>query len=59
MLRTIQIHVTITKGGGSGRFDATQTCAALPNVNEMTWYAAKGDPRLGWRQIVGYYGSFI
>lgn len=33
------------EGGGSGRFDATQTCAALPNVNEMTWYAAKGDPR--------------
>ena len=33
------------KGGGSGRFDATQSCAGLPNVNEMTWYAAKGDPR--------------
>ena len=33
------------EGGGSGRFDATQTCASLPNVNEMTWYAAKGDPR--------------
>ena len=32
-------------GGGSGRFDATQSCAGLPNVNEMTWYAAKGDPR--------------
>ena len=31
--------------GGSGRFDATQSCASLPNVNEMTWYAAKGDPR--------------
>ena len=30
---------------GSGRFDATQSCATLPNVNEMTWYAAKGDPR--------------
>ena len=25
--------------------NATQTCATLPNVNEMTWYAAKGDPR--------------
>ena len=24
---------------------ATQSCAGLPNVNEMTWYAAKGDPR--------------
>ena len=33
------------EGGGSGYFDATQTCATLPNVNEMTWYAAKGDPR--------------
>ena len=26
-------------------FDATQKCAGLPNVNEMTWYAAAGDPR--------------
>ena len=33
------------EGGGSGRFDATQSCTTLPNVNEMTWYAAKGDPR--------------
>lgn len=33
------------EGGGSGRFDATQSCATLPNVNEMTWYADKGDPR--------------
>ena len=33
------------EGGGSGRFDATQVCAGLPNVNEMTWYAAKGEPR--------------
>ena len=33
------------EGGGSGRFDATQGCAGLPNVNEMSWYAAKGDPR--------------
>ena len=32
------------EGGGSGRFDATQTCAGLPNVNELTWYAAS-DPR--------------
>ena len=24
---------------------ATQSCATLPNVNEMTWYAAKGEPR--------------
>lgn len=33
------------EGSGSGRFDATQSCAGLPNVNEMSWYAAKGDPR--------------
>ena len=33
------------KGSGSGRFDATQSCASLPNVNEMTWYAVKGEPR--------------
>ena len=33
------------EGGGSYRFDATQSCAGLPNVNEMTWYAAKGEPR--------------
>ena len=32
-------------GGGSGRFDATQSCSTLPNVNEMTWYADKGNPR--------------
>ena len=30
---------------GSGAFQATQSCAGLPNVNEMTWYAAYGDPR--------------
>ena len=34
------------EGGGSGRFDATHTsCKDLLNVNEMTWYAVKGDPR--------------
>ncbi len=33
------------EGGGSVRFDATQSCATLPNANEMTWYAACGDPR--------------
>ena len=32
------------RGSGSGRFDATQSCAGLPNVNEMTWYVT-GDPR--------------
>ena len=32
------------EGGGLGRFDATQSCATLPNVNELTWYADKGKP---------------
>ena len=38
-------HRWYHEGGGSGRFDATQSCATLPNVNEMTWYAKEGDPR--------------
>ena len=33
------------EGSGSGRFDATQTCATLPNANEMSWYCMYGDPR--------------
>ena len=33
------------EGGGSGRFDATQSCATLPNINEMSWYVMFGDPR--------------
>ena len=33
------------EGGGSGRFDATQTCAGLPNANELSWYVMYGDPR--------------
>ena len=31
--------------GGSGRFDATQSCASLPNANELSWYCMYGDPR--------------
>ena len=31
--------------GSGSPFNATQSCAGLPNVNEMTWYAAKGEPR--------------
>ena len=38
-------HRWYHEGGGSGRFDATQSCATLPNINEMTWYAQEGDPR--------------
>ena len=29
---------------GSGAFQATQSCAGLPNANEMSWYAMYGDP---------------
>ena len=32
-------------GSGSGRFDATQSCATLPNANELSWYVVYGDPR--------------
>ena len=32
-------------GGGLGRFDATQSCASLPNANEISWYCMYGDPR--------------
>ena len=30
---------------GSGAFQATQSCAGLPNANEMSWYCVYGDPR--------------
>ena len=34
------------EGAGRGlRIDATQSCAGLPNANEITWYAKYGDPR--------------
>ena len=32
-------------GNVPSRFDATQSCASLPNVNEMSWYCMFGDPR--------------
>ena len=38
-------HRYYHEGGGSGRFDATQSCATLPNANEMSWYVMYGDPR--------------
>ena len=31
--------------GSGSPFNATQSCATLPNVNEMTWYAVYGEPR--------------
>ena len=38
-------HRWYHEGGGTARFDAIHTpCKNLPNVNEMTWYAAEGDP---------------
>ena len=30
---------------GSGIVSASNSCASLPNANELTWYAANGDPR--------------
>ena len=33
------------EGSGSGRFDATHSCASLPNANELSWYTMYGDPR--------------
>ena len=30
---------------GSGAFQATQSCAGLPNANELSWYCMYGDPR--------------
>ena len=30
---------------GYGAFQATQSCASLPNVNEISWYVMYGDPR--------------
>ena len=31
--------------GSGSPFNATQSCDTLPNINELTWYAAKGEPR--------------
>ena len=31
--------------GSGSLFNATHSCATLPNVNELTWYAERGDPR--------------
>ena len=37
-------HRWYHEGSGS-TFNATQSCATLPNVNELTWYAAYSDSR--------------
>ena len=31
--------------GSGSPFNATQSCASLPNANEMSWYVMYGDPR--------------
>ena len=31
-------------GSAFARFDATQSCASLPNANELSWYCVYGDP---------------
>ena len=38
-------HRYYHQGGGTGRFDATQSCTTLPNANELSWYCMYGDPR--------------
>ena len=37
-------HRYYHEGGGSP-FNATQSCATLPNANELSWYVMHGDPR--------------
>ena len=39
------------EGGGSGRFDATQSCATIPNANELSWYCMYGDPRWDYYEL--------
>ena len=38
-------------GYGIGNPATHTSCKDLPNVNEMTWYAAKGDPRLDFDEL--------
>ena len=38
-------HRWYHEGGGSVRFDATQSCVGLPNANELSWYVMYGNPR--------------
>ena len=47
------------EGGGSGRFDATQSCATLPNANEMSWYVMYGDPRWDADELWTTMGHYI
>ena len=36
---------------GGGAFQANQSCAGLPNVNEMSWYCMYGDPRYDGNEL--------
>ena len=44
-LRATVTHVTTTRAAVHLSTLLTHHAKDLPNVNEMTWYAAKGDPR--------------
>lgn len=39
-------------GGVAGPLTATQSCKDCPNVNELFWYAAKGNPHMSTENIV-------
>ena len=36
---------------GGGAFQATQSCATLPNANELSWYVMYGDPRWDYDEL--------
>ena len=38
-------NVGLASSRFSSRFDATRSCAGLPNANEISWYCTFGDPR--------------
>ena len=38
---------------------AANSCIIAPEPNEIVWYASKGAPPLGCRQIMDHYGTFI
>ena len=39
------------KEGNGAPFNATHSCAGLPNANEMSWYAMYGDPRWDYDEL--------
>ena len=38
-------------GGIGSPFNATQSCATLPNANELSWYCMYGDPRWDFDEL--------